>query len=159
MFFVKKEIFSIIGFYFTDKKFILLMFAKIFSRFLESIFIWLIIDKFSPNYLPISLLFYEFSTFIVNIIKDPKSFEIEWDIFVRLFLYLVSAIGVIIHNEIVVINICNLGSDTKYFLDLQVESDELFEKTDDPEIMKRFDSLIEIESVSENSNENKGFLN
>ena len=76
----------------------------------------------------------------------------------RIFLYLVSAIGVMIHNEVVVINICNLGSDTKYFLDLQVESDELFAKTDNPEIMKRYESEIDIESDNENSNENNGPL-
>ena len=73
----------------------------------------------------------------------------------RLVLHLVSAIGVVIHNEIVVINICNLGSDTKYFLDLQVESDELFAKTDNPEIIKRFELLIELELENENSNENE----
>ena len=70
-------------------------------------------------------------------------------------MYLISFIGVMIHNEIVVINICNFGSDTKYFLDIQVESDELFNNTDNPEIMKRFDSLIEIESENENSKENE----
>ena len=75
-------------------------------------------------------------------------------------MYLVSAIGVIIHNEIVVINICNLGSDTKYFLDLEVKSEELFSKTDNPEIMKRYDSLIEDEkSECQHSNENEGVLN
>ena len=65
------------------------------------------------------------------------------------------------HNEIVVINICNLGSDTKYFLDLQVESDEIFAKTDNPEIMKRYESEIEIELETDigNSKENQGVLN
>ena len=79
----------------------------------------------------------------------------------RIFLYLVSAIGVMIHNEVVVINICNLGFDTKYFLDLQVESDELFAKTDNPEIMKRYESEIEIELETDigNSKENQGVLN
>ena len=75
-------------------------------------------------------------------------------------MYLISFIGVMIHNEIIVINICNLGSDTKYFLDLQVESDEIFAKTDNPEIMKRYDSLIEDEkSECQHSNENEGVLN
>ena len=156
---VNKNIFSIIGFYFTDKKLILLMLAKIFSYFFANLFPWIIIDKFSPNYLPLTLLFYEFGSYIVNIIYDSKYFKIEWDLFVRIFLYLVSAIGIMIHNEVVVINICNLGSDTKYFLDLQVESDELFEKTDNPEIIRRFDSEVDIESDKGITNENKGFLN
>ena len=156
---MNKNIFSIIGFYFTDKKLILLMLAKIFSYFFANLFPWIIIDKFSPNYLPLTLLFYEFGSYIVNIIYDSKYFKIEWDLFVRIFLYLVSAIGIMIHNEVVVINICNLGSDTKYFLDLQVESDELFEKTDNPEIIRRFDSEVDIESDKGITNENKGFLN
>ena len=135
------------------------MLAKIFSYFFANLFPWIIIDKFSPNYLPLTLLFYEFGSYIVNIIYDSKYFKIEWDLFVRIFLYLVSAIGIMIHNEVVVINICNLGSDTKYFLDLQVESDELFEKTDNPEIIRRFDSEVDIESDKGITNENKGFLN
>ena len=67
----------------------------------------------------------------------------------RLVLYLVSAICVIIHNEIVVINICNLGSDTKYFLDLEFESEELYTKSDNPEIMKRYETFSEMEVVNE----------
>ena len=46
-----------------------------------------------------------------------------------------------IHNEIVVINICNLGSDTKYFLDLEVKREELFMSTDDPDIIKKFETM------------------
>ena len=78
-----------------------------------------------------------------------------YDLYFRIFLNIISTIGVMIHNEIIVINICNLGSDTKYFLDLQVESDELFAKTDNPEIMKRFDSLIEINSDNPDINVNE----
>ena len=162
MFFFKKDIFPRIGFFFTKMKFIGLMIAKIFSSFFISIFTWLIIDNFSPNYLPLSLLFYEFSTFIVNIIADSNYLnQIKncWDVYVRLFLYLISFIGVMIHNEIVVINICNLGSDTKYFLDREVESEEIFANTKDPEILKRYDSVIDVESESTESNENKGVLN
>ena len=140
--FVNKDIFIRIGFFLGDKKYIGLLIAKIFSSFFANLFTWLIIDRFSPNYFPLSLLMYEVCDFIVNIIYGDKN---DWDLYIRIFLYLVSAIGVIIHNEIVVINICNLGSDTKYFLDLEVKSEELFSKTDNPEIMKRYDSLIEDE--------------
>ena len=62
---------------------------------------------------------------------------------------------ILIHNEIVVINICNLGSDTKYFLDLKVQSEELFANTDNPEIIKRYDSFTEMDEVNENSDEDK----
>ena len=55
-----------------------------------------------------------------------------------------------IHNEIMVINICNLSSDTKYFLDLKFEIEELYTNTDDPEINKRYETLNEIEIENEN---------
>ena len=69
-----------------------------------------------------------------------------WDLYIRIFLYLIIAIGVLIHNEIVVINICNLGSDTKYFLDLELKKEELFNNADNHEIIKRYEILINMES-------------
>ena len=44
-------------------------------------------------------------------------------------------------------------------MDLQVEIDELFAKTDNPEIIKRYDSLAEEEKSDEQSNENEEILN
>ena len=144
------------GFFFKKSKYIWLFIAKIFSSFFYTMIDWLIIDKFSPNYLPLSLLIYEFCAFIIELIYDPK---IKWDFYIRIILYLISFIGVMMHNEIVIINICNLGSDTKYFLDLQVENEELFANTDNPEIIKRYDSLAEEEKSDEQSNENEEILN
>ena len=69
-----------------------------------------------------------------------------WDLYIRIFLYLIIAIGVLIHNEILVINICNLGSDSKYFLDLELKKEELFNNADNPEIIKRYETLIDMES-------------
>ena len=74
--------------------------------------------------------------------------------YVRIFLYVISFLGVLIHNEIVVINICNIGSDTKYFLDLKLKNEELFSNTDNPEIINRFESFCENEEGNE-GNENK----
>ena len=162
-FFVKKDIFSNIKFFLTNTKYILLIIAKIFSNFFVSLFTWLIIDRFSPNYLPLVLLFSEFCYFLVDIIYDSNNFKIfGWDLYIRIFLYLVSAIGVILHNEIVVINICNLGSDTKYFLNLKLENEELFTNSDNPEIIKRYETMIEMGSENGSSKDNrteKSFLN
>ena len=142
------------GFFFKKSKYIWLFIAKIFSSFFYTMINWLIIDKFSPNYLPLSLLIYEFCAFIIDLIYDPKIIkDCKWDFYIRIILYLISFIGVMMHNEIVVINICNLGSDTKYFLDLEVKNEELFANADNPEIIKRFDSLVEMPD-DEQYNEN-----
>ena len=154
IFLVNKDIFIRMGFFFKKSKYIWLFIAKIFSSFFYTMINWLIIDKFSPNYLPLSLLINEFCAFIVELIYVPKIIKYyEWDFYIRIILYLISFIGVMIHNEIVVINICNLGSDTKYFLDLEVKNEELFANTDNPEIIKRFDSLVEMPD-DEQYNEN-----
>ena len=60
-------------------------------------------------------------------------------------IYLILIIGVMIHNEIIIINICGLGSDTKYFLDIKVEIEQLYSDTDDPEILKRYETLDEMD--------------
>ena len=74
-----------------------------------------------------------------------------WDIYFRIFLCIISFIGVLLHNQIIIINICGLGSDTKYFLDLKVESEQLYSDTEDPEILKRFETAIEFGDKSEKS--------
>ena len=67
------------------------------------------------------------------------------DLYFRIFLNIISTIGVMIHNEIVVINICNLGSDTKYFLDLEVKNEDL------ENLKKKVD---ELENTQERENPN-----
>ena len=151
---VDKSIFTNIGFVF--KNYIWMIFVNIVSHFLEDLFIWLIIDRFSPNYNPIAIIFQEVSFIIADAIMGAKYDIMGWDLYVRIVLYIISFIGIIIHNEIVVINICNLGSDTKYFLDIKVETEELFAKTDDPEILKRFETLEEMEEKDE---ENEDTIN
>ena len=82
--------------------------------------------------------------FIVEEATNKKGISgIGWDKYVRIVLYIISLLGVIIHNEIVVVNICGLGSDTKYFLDIEVKYEEMFTITDNPEELKRYETLDE----------------
>ena len=144
MFLIKHEPFPKFEFYFTHSKYIALIISKIFSNFLASLFLWLILDRFSPNYYPFVLIFNQFTYLILDKIDD-KNYEIMgWDLYFRIFLYIISTIGVMIHNEIVVINICNLGSDTKYFLDLKLANEEIFNKAENPEIIKRYETFAEM---------------
>ena len=146
-----KEIFKGVGLLFS--KFIFLTIANILSHFLEDLFLWLIIDRFSPNYNPFAIIFQEVSYGILDAVSGVKYSLEVWDICLRIILYVFSTIGVIIHNEIVVINICNLGSDTKYFLDMKFQYEELYAQTDNPEILKRFETFEEMEDINED-NEN-----
>ena len=142
---VEKEIYSKMSIFFTDHIWILII--NIFTHFLEDLFLWLIVDRFSPNYNPLAIIFQEVGFCILDRINGIL--KTNWDFCVRIILYIILTIGVIIHNEIVVINICDLGSDTKYFLDIKVEKEKLFEKADEPEDLKRFETFEEMELIDE----------
>ena len=143
----KRDVFSGIKYFITGPKYALLVVSNIVGKFFLSLFLWLIIDRFSPNYFPLALIFHETFFFILDEIFEPGGND--WDIYLRIGLYVISFIGVILHNEIVVINICNLGSDTKYFLDEKFKHEELYINSDDPEILKRYETLFEMEAKSE----------
>ena len=149
------DIFTKILFFLKEVKFIFITIANIFCNFLEHLFAWLIIDKFSPNYYPFVLIFQDIGSAIIDAIneqnyKDNKAYNDYkekrkwWDLTIRIVLYVISAICAILHNEIVVINICNLGSDTKYFLDLKLQSEEIYANTDDIDIIKEYETLGEL---------------
>jgi hypothetical protein len=160
-FFDIKE-FERIYWFLNDYKKILYFIASIFIQFFEKIFFWVIIDKFSPNYTPLAIVFRMLSNFIIEIIIKKKIDEsnlLGWDLYIRIFLYLILIIGILLHNQIIVINICGLGFDTKYFLDLKVENESLYSISEDVEVLKRFETLDELEDKNNNnigSIENRG---
>ena len=51
-----------------------------------------------------------------------------------------------IHNEIIIINICGISSDAKYFMDLKVESERLYSISDDPETLQRYETFEEADN-------------
>ena len=72
-----------------------------------------------------------------------------------MFLYLISFTGVLIHNEIIIINICGLGSDTKYFLDLEVKKEEEYVNADNLDDLKKFGTITKMEEQSNDTSSNE----
>ena len=143
---VKKQIFVLFASYFLKAKCVLLIIGKIITNFFNALSLWIIIDKFSPNHTPLILIGEEICNFVADLIGGHSKFkDMKWHKYIRIVLYVISFIGVMLHNEIVVINICGLGSDTKYFLDMMVKEDEEYSTSDDPDILKRFETLEMIE--------------
>ena len=146
-----KDIFSQMILYFLETKYILLIIGNIIISFLDKLFYWLIIDRFNPNYAPLAIILEELCYYIDIKIIHSENFEIMgWDEYFRLFLYIILFVGVMIHNEIIIINICGLASETKYFLDLKVKNEELYSDADEPEVLQKFET-IELEDKSMNA--------
>ena len=145
LFFIRKDdLFTRVLFLIKHAKNTVFIILHILFSFLENLFAWLIIDKFSPNYYPFALIFKEIGQAIIDAIQGYKDKRQAWDLALRIILYIFSAICAILHNEIVVINVCNLGSDTRYFLDLQVEDEGIFSNTDDIEIIRHYETMDDL---------------
>ena len=101
-----KSIYAQMRFYFSESKYILLIIANIIISFLEKLFYWLIIDRFNPNYAPLAIILEEFCYYIDIQAFHHEYYEIMgWDEYFRLILYIILFVGVMIHNEIIIINI------------------------------------------------------
>ena len=143
--------------FFSNTIYILKLISSLICKFFSDLFAWIIIDKFSPNYLPLCFIFEEVCYFIVEAIKSKQFNKFQtmgWDIYIRFFLYIILFIVTMIHNEIIIINICGISSEAKYFMDLKVEIEEIYSITDDPEILKKYETIEE--EVENKANELKG---
>ena len=139
--------------FFLEGTKVLYFLAFIILSFFENIFLWIIIDRFSPNHIPFAIIYNQIISFIISLIivrNIDGSNLLGYDLYIRIFLYIILIIGVLIHNEILVINICGLASDTKYFLDLKVKNEELYSDSDEPEVLQKFET-IELEDKNMNA--------
>ena len=92
----------------------------IITNLFYNIFIWLIIDKFSPSHYSISLILESFGTLIRLWISEPDTVDLP---VLRMFIYIILIFGSFIHTEMVVINYCDLQKNTKLFLDELAKED------------------------------------
>ena len=138
---VNKTIITTFEEYFKEPKYILLMLGLIITYFFYDLFVWIIVDKFSPNYTPLIIIVEEICNFIFDLIYDNKFSDLGDHKYIRIVLYAISLFGVILHNEIVIINICGLGTDTKYFSNERAKTEVEYSTSDDPNILKRFESF------------------
>ena len=85
-----------------------------------NIFIWLIIDKFSPSHYSISIILESFGTLIRLWITEPEKTDLP---VLRMFIFFILIFASFIHTELIVINYCDLQKNTKLFLD-EIEKSE-----------------------------------
>ena len=102
----------------------------VFINLFYNIFIWMIIDKFSPSHYAISNIFESFGTLIRLWITEPEQVKLP---VLRMFIFFILIFASLIHTEIIVINYCDLQKNTKLFL-------EEIEKADIQLIKSGFDN-------------------
>ena len=105
-------------------KVILLYIANMFCLCAYGIFIWIIIDKFSPNDYALSMMVQNFIDKMFEYVLNPKSFteKLHFSI-LQIFIYILLLIGISIHNEVIIINKCGLNEHTKNQITIKGEED------------------------------------
>ena len=108
---------------------LLLFLSNIIIYFFDTIFLWILIDRFTPNYIPLAIIINGYIDFIITYVRfisiNVEINTFEWDFYVRVFLYIILAI---------------------YFLDLKLKNERLFSISDEPEILKKFETYDELET-------------
>ena len=81
-------------------------------NFIYNVFIWIIIDRFSPNDCALAMVIEGITDKIFILFDDNPNFSIGISIFYFIF-YLILMFGICMHCEFIIINICGLNEYTK----------------------------------------------
>ena len=106
---------------YEDKLIILQDIGIFIFQFLSNLNIFFIIDKFSPNHVPMASTI-ENLGFLLNSILIFREVEIE-EFFIRSVLYIILFVAASIHNELIVIHCCGLETHTRLFMEKLAEKD------------------------------------
>ena len=91
------------------------------------VFIWIIINKFSPNDYALSMMVENMIDKIFEYVLNPSSFtnKIYYSI-LQIFIFILLIIGICIHNEVIIINKCGLNEYTRDKIAKKGEEDYQF---------------------------------
>jgi hypothetical protein len=94
------------------------------SNFAFNVFLWIIIERFSPNDLAMIMAVEELTNRIAILIFDFNKIKEELaSYFYELFFYFIIMIGACIHSEIIILYCCNLNEYTKKNIDIKGQKD------------------------------------
>ena len=145
----KKVIYEMIGDIFNDKVNILYFLLLAVFNFFNNLFLWKIIDIFSPNHYCIAQLSELFGVLIINLIKDISCVDSYF--ILRIIMYILLILIAFIYNEFLVINICGLGKETQTILNIKEKTDKmLVEYNEDGINPKESFAIKEIEMTTSN---------
>ena len=115
-------------FYIIDNyKLILLYISNMICICAYGVFIWIIINKFSPNDYALSMMVENMIDKIFEYVLNPSSFtnKIYYSI-LQIFIFILLIIGICIHNEVIIINKCGLNEYTRDKIAKKGEEDYQF---------------------------------
>jgi hypothetical protein len=140
----RENVFTMIGKIYEDKFNILITFIYSGISFIYNSTIFKIIDEFSPNHFAIARVIENFGALMLNIILEGAAEQ--KNLIMNLIIYIILIFAALVYNEFLIINICGLSKNTKYFLNFEAENEismigEIYnndfrEKNDEPALQR-----------------------
>ena len=113
--------------YFDTYKLSLFMIGFFFT-FLKNLFNWILIDRFSPSHLALSLILENVSyliSFTIDYGGNDEGNISTFEICIRIFIHFILFVTALFHNEIFIITKWGFGDNTKLFLE-ERQKEEMF---------------------------------
>ena len=128
-----KKIFSRIADNFAGTEFVMIAIGFTINSFFYNILLSQIINVFSPNHFLVAKVFENFGVFIISfIIKGKEDSKIEdYEIAIKIIMFILLIFASVIFNEYLVINICGLAKKTKLFLNYEALNEIDNKKSDE----------------------------
>ena len=126
---------------YENKLYILLYIGLLIINFLYNLNIFVIIDRFSPSHLGMTLTIGHLG-YLLNALLIYKNIEISV-FFLSLAIYFILIIASLIHNEFIILNFFKLQKHTRIYLEKEAEID-----------MDQIDKNIEIPELIDNTDIN-----
>ena len=137
----------------NEYKIILLYLCAMTSNCAYGIFIWILIDKFTPNDYGLSMMVENMIDILIQYVSKPHIFKENLIAsIIQLLIFLLLIVGICIHNEIIIINKWGFNEYTKKIIamkgDIDVkESDYLLDESFDENINDEEDIKIELNKL------------
>jgi hypothetical protein len=143
--------------YFDSNKLFLIV-VYFFSYFLKNLFNWILIDRFSPSHLALSLILENVGyliSFTIDYGGNDEGSISTFEICIRIFIHFILFVTALFHNDIFIITKWGFGDNTKLFLEEKQKEEMLLSNLEtDKDILKRYYTMIEMEQNINHDNEN-----
>ena len=121
-----RNIFSMIGEIFDDKKYYFIIIVYTIISFLYNNVSNKIIDVFSPNHYANAKVLENIGIFVMDLIINGV--DSSANLILRIIMFILLILSACIFNEFLIINICGLSKNTKLFLDYEAKKERKKEK-------------------------------
>ena len=122
------------------------------ANFSYTLFLWFIIDIYSPSHLVLALILENIGYTIYTMIKMGGKYKYDYIFYINIVFYVLLFFSALVHNEVIIIFLCGLNEKTKYYLNMIALEDVTNTGVDRVDSMLGLQEMEDIGNVIEDIN-------